>query len=83
MRLAKSRAVLGHSLNVLPVKVVGDCFPQGQTFGVACVVSLKRYDVLGPARGNWNPLRFLEEKGLGQDAAANREIAPVIRIGLR
>ena len=67
--------------NWRPVQAVVDCLPQRQTLGIARVVGLERDDVRRPARRHGDPVAFLEEERLGQDAATDLEIASVARVG--
>ena len=75
---ARSSAMPG---NLRPVQAIVDRFPQSQPFGVARVVGLERDDVRRPARRHGNPVAFIEEEGLGQDAATDLEVAPITWIG--
>lgn len=62
-------------------QAITDGFPQGKTRSIVRIVGVEQNDVRRPARRHRYPIRLLEEEGLGQNATADLEIAPIVWIG--
>ena len=75
------RAPSSACLQLRPAQAVVDRFPQSQALGISGGVGLERDDVRRPTCRHRNPVAFLKEERLSQDAAADLEIAPIARVG--